>query len=367
MSMKPGGRPPTDILLIKSHSMGIGDLLRSSAAWSALQARWPDARLHLLMLSKQSGYATEAFIRSHHLLASAHFVTVKTGDPNRGRQASLPRAQVWAEVAQRLKDQPIDLIIDSESSGMKTALLTWWLGRLKGAQRVGIAQFPLRRLCYDLAAPSVPRYAARLGLIRPLDYTERDFVALAALGIARNGTRITLKSAAAGQAWRQDHPLAAAAGQSIVVLNIGCGTEDAIPKRPELPKLVACLVALYAQQPFTLHLSGADFERKVNQAFRGLFSTAMAQHGWQAEVVDWAGQLSLDELTGLLGQADLVISSDSGPYHMAVALGVPTLCWFNFDTPPSYHPQPGVAALILPGPDQFVAAALALLALDNPC
>jgi hypothetical protein len=52
---------------------------------------------------------------------------------------------------------------------------------------------------------------------------------------------------------------------------------------------------------------------------------------------------------------------------MAVALGVPTLCWFNFGTPPSYHPQPGVAALILPGPAQFVAAALALMALDNPC
>ena len=362
MNTTPSEMNPANILLIKSHSMGIGDLLRSSAAWSALKARWPDTRLHLLMLSKHSGYATEAFIRSHHLLASAHFVTVKTGDPGQDRQPSRPRVQVWAEVVQRLKDQPVDLIIDCESGGMRTALLTWWLGRIKRAQRVGIAQFPLRRLCYDLVAPSGPRYAARLGLPLPIDYTERDFVALAALGIARNGTRITLKSAAAGQAWRHDHPLLAGAGQSIVVLNIGCGTEDAIPKRPELPKLVACLVALYAQQPFALHLSGADFEREVNQTFRGLFSTAMAQHGWQAEVVDWAGRLSLDELTGLLGQADVVVSSDSGPYHMAVALGVPTLCWFNFDTPPSYHPQTGVEALILPGPDQFVASALGLLA-----
>ncbi len=367
MNTTPSEMNPANILLIKSHSMGIGDLLRSSAAWSALKARWPDTRLHLLMLSKHSGYATEAFIRSHHMLASAHFVTVKTGDPGQDRQPSRPRAQVWAEVAQRLKDQPVDLIIDCESGGMRTALLTWWLGRIKRAQRVGIAQFPLRRLCYDLVAPSVPRYAARLGLPLPMDYTERDFVALAALGIARNGTRIMLKSAAAGQAWRQDHPLVAAAGQSIVVLNIGCGTEDAIPKRPELSKLVACLLALYAQQPFALHLSGADFEREVNQTFRGLFSTAMAQHGWQAEVLDWAGQLSLDELTGLLGQAQLVVSSDSGPYHMAVALGVPTLCWLNFDTPPSYHPQPGVVSLILPEPQQLVAAALALLGLEHPC
>lgn len=366
MSMTPGKLRPANILLIKSHSMGIGDLLRSSAAWSALKARWPEARLHLLMLSKHSGYASEAFIRSHHLLASAHFVTVKAGHPGQGRQHSLPRAQVWAEVAERLQGQPIDLVIDCESSGMKTALLTWWLGRHKKALRVGIAQFPLRRLCYDLAAPSVPRYAARLGLPLPMDYTERDFVALAALGIDRNGARITLQSAAAGQAWRQAHPLAAGAGQRVLVLNIGCGTEDAIPKRPALPALVAGLVALYAQQPFALHLSGADFEREVNQAFIGQFSAAMAQRGWQTEVVDWSGQLSLDELTGLLGQADLAVSSDSGPYHMAVALGVPTLCWFNFDTPPSYHPQPGVVALILPEPDAFVRSALSLLAAGRP-
>ena len=86
--------------VVHSHSMGIGDLLRSSAAWSALKARWPEARLHLLMLSKHSGYATEAFIRGHHLLASAHFVTVKIGHPGQGKQRSLPRVQIWAEVAQ---------------------------------------------------------------------------------------------------------------------------------------------------------------------------------------------------------------------------------------------------------------------------
>jgi hypothetical protein len=98
--MTPTNLHPANILLIKSHSMGIGDLLRSSAVWSALRSRWPEVRLHLLMLSKHSGYATEAFIRGHHLLASAHFVTVKIGHPGQGKQRSLPRVQIWAEVAQ---------------------------------------------------------------------------------------------------------------------------------------------------------------------------------------------------------------------------------------------------------------------------
>jgi len=71
-------KTPQNILLIKSHSMGIGDLLRSSAAWASLKARWPQSNLHLLMLSNHAGYPSEAFIRSHHLLQSAHFVTIKS-------------------------------------------------------------------------------------------------------------------------------------------------------------------------------------------------------------------------------------------------------------------------------------------------
>jgi hypothetical protein len=42
---------------------------------------------------------------------------------------------------------------------------------------------------------------------------------------------------------------------------------------------------------------------------------------------------------------------------MAVALGVSTICWFNFDMPPAYHRQLGVAALVMPSTEEFVAAA----------
>jgi ADP-heptose:LPS heptosyltransferase len=87
----------------------------------------------------------------------------------------------------------------------------------------------------------------------------------------------------------------------------------------------------------------------------------MAAAGFAVVVRDWSGQLSLDELSGLLAQADLAVSSDSGPYHMAVALKIPTLCWFNFDTPASYHAHPDVACLVVPGPAQFADAAQRLL------
>lgn len=354
---------PKNILLIKSHSMGIGDLLRSSAAWAALKARWPDANLHLLMLSKHAGYPSEAFIRAHHLLSSAHFITVKTGDPGQAQQSSFPLSAICAAIEKALQGQPIDCVIDFESSGIKTAWLTRWIAKRKGARSVGIAQFPLRRFFYDLSAPSTHRYRARHNLQRQMDYTERDFVALAALSLERAGQRITLRPGTEGQAWMSQHPIQVA-GRKTVVLNIGCGTPDALVKRPDLDSLAACCVALFAQAPYQLHLSGAAFEKDVNAEFAEVFLRQLHAAGYDADaghVVDWSGRLSLDMLSGLVQQADLVVSSDSGPYHMAVALGIPTLCWFNFDTPPSYHHHPDVACLVLPTPAQFAAAGQRLL------
>ena len=46
-----------------------------------------------------------------------------------------------------------------------------------------------------------------------------------------------------------------------------------------------------------------------------------------------AGETTLLELGGLLGQMDLLITVDSGPMHMAAAIGVPTLALFGPTSP----------------------------------
>jgi ADP-heptose:LPS heptosyltransferase len=288
-------------------------------------------------------------------------VTVKSGHPGQARQRSLPASAVRAAVNAILGDIPVDLVIDFEPYGIKTSLLARSIARQRGAVSVGIAQFPLRKYFYDRSAPSVPDYARAHNLPTPMDYTERDFVALAALGIARGDTKITLEVGAEGRAWQTQHPWVSKPGRKRVALNIGCGTPDAKSKRPDLAHLAQCLIALYAIEPFELHLSGADFEKEINIQFSTLLTAVMAQQGLHTDMVDWAGQLSLMQMSGLLSEADLVVSSDSGPFHMAVALGVPTLCWFNFDTPASYHSQDKVCCLILPTTDRFAQAACYLL------
>jgi ADP-heptose:LPS heptosyltransferase len=52
-------------------------------------------------------------------------------------------------------------------------------------------------------------------------------------------------------------------------------------------------------------------------------------------------------LTGLLRECRLFLSSDSGPYHMAVALRIPTLAVFNYNNMVHFHTHPWVRCVIV--------------------
>jgi heptosyltransferase I len=49
------------------------------------------------------------------------------------------------------------------------------------------------------------------------------------------------------------------------------------------------------------------------------------QANMRGQAINVAGQISLDQLMGLLERADIVLSADSGPSHMANALGKPVI------------------------------------------
>jgi len=61
------------------------------------------------------------------------------------------------------------------------------------------------------------------------------------------------------------------------------------------------------------------------------------------------GQTSINELAALLARCDLVLSGDSGPLHMAVALGRPTISVYGPTDPgvSGPYPRPGQTAIIL--------------------
>ena len=347
------------ILMIKSHSMGVGDVLRSSSAWRVLKDKWPQAELHLLFLSKHAGYPTEDFIRQHHLLASATFLTIREGTPADPDAKRMPLSVTKQKVIALSQQLQPDLVIDFEASGIRSSLVTRWAANAANARSVGIAQFLGRGLFYDLTAPSVKDYARAQSLQLPMDYTERDFVVLAALGLQRNKTPIDLQVTQDGIAYRAQLQPLIESGRRVIGLNIGCGTSDAIPKRPPIAQVALALHLIASSQPSVIVLSGAGFEKVINQEFIDAFK---AIHGEDTPVIDCAGQSSLSGLTGLIDMCDLFISSDSGPYHMAVAMQKPTLAWFMLDEPTSYHYDAWCRYLIRPDAVLVAETAAKLLA-----
>ena len=124
---------PRKILMIKSHSVGIGDVLRSSAAWRALHHKWPGVELHLLFLTKHAGYPSEAFIQHHHLLSSSTFLPIRTGTPHDADARKISNLQIIQKVRQLAKHIQPDLVIDFEWSGSRTSVLTWMAAQASGA------------------------------------------------------------------------------------------------------------------------------------------------------------------------------------------------------------------------------------------
>lgn len=297
--------------MLKGHSAGIGDVLRSSAAWRALKNAFPETELHLALFTWEPGYASAALIARHHLLRG--FCVI---DKEMCRVRAWPRFWAWAD--EKAKTVRPDLILDFEPAGIYSALAAWRLGQATGAVMVGINEFPTRGAFYDIVSVPKAEFARRRGLELPLEYTYRDFVCLSALKIERNGLPIELEETDEGRIFREGfrERFRIPSGAAIIGLNIGCGTPDALYKRPDLKLLRAVVEVLQKARDAMVVLTGAKFETGVNQEFINL---------WPADrkplLFDLAGQTNLLELAGLIKACDLFISTDSGPYHMSVALG----------------------------------------------
>jgi len=346
---------PQRVLMLKGHSAGVGDLLRSSAAWRALRDAWPAATLHLLFLTRDPGAAAEELIRRHHLLRSFDVVDKRT-------RTRADWRRFFREVRAAADRVRPDLVIDFEPNGLRTSWMAVWLGWRYGAKTVGVATQPGRGFFYRFAAVSPKKFAQTRQLSWPLEYTNRDFVVLSALGLERHGRPIELRETEAAKAFRlalrARHGLPETA--PLLGLNLGCGTPDAVGKRPNLELLSDLVTELQRARGLPLVLTGAPFEQAINADF-------LRRHGDRGgtPVIDLAGETSLLELTGAISACALFISSDSGPFHMAVALRVPTLAVFNWDNWTHFHHDPWVRCCVAPTSDHLPAlraAAAELLA-----
>ncbi len=119
-----------------------------------------------------------------------------------------------------------------------------------------------------------------------------------------------------------------------------------VPLEADKPVVLICPVGSYPQKSWTTagyaELIGSLTPRA--QCFligaakeEGQLIAINAAAGQQAAVL--AGALSLGELAALIAAAALVVSVDTGPMHMAVALGTPVVALFGPTDPAKWGPR----------------------------
>ncbi|GAB4339722.1 MAG: glycosyltransferase family 9 protein [Candidatus Abyssubacteria bacterium] len=116
----------------------------------------------------------------------------------------------------------------------------------------------------------------------------------------------------------------------LVVLNPNAG-ELALERRwprETFARLIRILEDRYAARLF---LIGSKSEREYNADILREAGTVKADN--------LAGGLSIVRLAALFLRANLVITNDSGPLHIACAVGTPTISFFGPETPVLYGPQ----------------------------
>ncbi len=102
-----------------------------------------------------------------------------------------------------------------------------------------------------------------------------------------------------------------------VVVHVGAGTRAKCWPVEYWRRLVAGLVGRGAQ---VVLVGGAD-ERTI--------ALRIAERQRRSCVADWTGQLSLSELAALTADSDLLVGADSGPAHLAAAVGTPVVVLFS--------------------------------------
>jgi len=104
-----------------------------------------------------------------------------------------------------------------------------------------------------------------------------------------------------------------------------------LERRWPLEHFAVAIAALLDKVPaLSVVLSGAPTEREYVAGLHSLLTR------YEGRVANFAGQLSVGGLLALLERADCVLTNDSGPMHMAFALGRPTIALFGPGYPKHY-------------------------------
>ena len=131
--------------------------------------------------------------------------------------------------------------------------------------------------------------------------------------------------------------------RSLAVLNPNAGSLS-LERRWPADRFAELAARLARREGFACAFVGS---REETAYTRSIAESARSLAGRDSDaILDLSGALTPGELCALFTRAALVVSNDSGPMHLAAALGAPTLGLFGPETPLMYRPL-GPSARVL--------------------
>lgn len=288
---------PRSILLVQLDHLG--DAVLTAAVLPALRRRYPHARLEVLAAEwNRELFAAFPDVNRVHVSRVNRFA--------RGVRGGWIFSTWWW--GWRLRRRKFDLAIDVRGE-FPHALILW----LSGAKRrlgwdCGGGDF----LLTDRArfVPGRPEIESRLALLGALDIPADD-------AVQAKQPWFEPGAAARRTIARRLEALGPPASP-LVVLHVSAGTQA---KRWPVEHWRELLGRLLVEREARVVLIGVREERLVAQ-------TITQGKPWP-NVVDWTGCLTLVETAALISAADVFVGADSGPAHLAAAVGTAAIVLFS--------------------------------------
>jgi lipopolysaccharide heptosyltransferase I len=276
------------IALLKPSALG--DIVHSLPVLTALRHRFPGAHLTWVV---NRGY--EPLLRGHpDLDATLAF------DRRAARGGWLAGARYLAGFLLELRRRRFDLVIDLQGL-FRTGLMAWASG---AARRVGLSTA-------REGAPWFYTDVVPVADFNALHAVDRYWLVARALGAGDGPPQFRVPIPADARAWAEQ----VLWGRARPWLVLGPGSRWQTKRWP--PRYFAEL-ANRAQGRFggTIFIVGGGEERALAGVVRA---------GLRGPARDLTGHTSLPQLAALLDRADVVLANDTGPLHLAAALGRPVV------------------------------------------
>lgn len=224
-----------------------------------------------------------------------------------------------------------DLSIDTEPWFRVSALLSFLLA----TRRIGFSHGLRSRLYTDTEPFNDRQYEAQtfLDLLRPLGVTAR-FAGFPPIEAPEPETRDI-----------ENRVRAAGVSEGDIVVGICPGAEDALYRMWPAERFAAVADALIARCGARVILIGSPAERALCERVASL-------SGHAAQVINLAGLTSLAGLFPLIRSLDLLITNDTGPMHVAAAVGTPTVSLFGPNLPVRFAPRTAGSVALFHGDER---------------